>query len=128
MNDLITRYLIDIEMLLIKTPFIYDYEIIRADNFETEGKFRIKTKTNNQDTIDLFEYFTVTNNIIVIQKYHYHWQDSSNNLICRWDNAPHHKSLPNFPHHVHFPEHVESLKTEISIVNFLEYVNKNFKN
>ncbi|NIA12024.1 MAG: hypothetical protein GWP10_20460 [Nitrospiraceae bacterium] len=32
--------------------------------------------------------------------YSYHWQ-KGDKLIKRWDNAPHHKELPNFPHHVH---------------------------
>ena len=32
--------------------------------------------------------------------YSYHWQKGAK-LIKRWDNAPHHKELPDFPHHVH---------------------------
>jgi len=33
-------------------------------------------------------------------EYSYHWQKDGK-MIRRWDNAPHHKELPNFPHHVH---------------------------
>lgn len=33
--------------------------------------------------------------------YSYHWQDSKNKLIIRWDNAPHYKSIDTFPHHYH---------------------------
>ena len=35
------------------------------------------------------------------RNYSYHWQDLENNLILRWDNAPHHKSLKTYPHHKH---------------------------
>ncbi len=34
------------------------------------------------------------------REYSYHWQIKGK-LVKRWDNAPHHKDLPNFPHHVH---------------------------
>ncbi|MCF7669158.1 MAG: DUF6516 family protein [Verrucomicrobia bacterium] len=34
-------------------------------------------------------------------KYAYHWKDSRGNLICRWDNAPHWRSLSTYPHHKH---------------------------
>ncbi len=35
------------------------------------------------------------------RNYSYHWQDAKNNLIIRWDNAPHHKEIISFPHHLH---------------------------
>lgn len=34
------------------------------------------------------------------REYSYHWQKDGK-IIRRWDNAPHHKDLVNFPHHVH---------------------------
>lgn len=30
--------------------------------------------------------------------YRFHWMDSRNNLLVRWDSAPHHKNLKNFPY------------------------------
>ena len=32
-------------------------------------------------------------------------------LIIRWDNSPHHKSLTTFPHHKHSPDLEESYET-----------------
>jgi hypothetical protein len=49
----------------------------------------------------MFEYDVVQNRQISIQKYSFHWQTSDGTLISRWDNAPHHLSLPNAPHHRH---------------------------
>jgi hypothetical protein len=34
-------------------------------------------------------------------KYRYHLQSSSHELVTRWDNAPHHRSVSTFPHHRH---------------------------
>lgn len=38
---------------------------------------------------------------MTIKKYSFHWQDKDKNRIRRWDNAPHHPELENFPHHRH---------------------------
>lgn len=35
------------------------------------------------------------------RKYSFHWQDGNGNLIIRWDNAEHWKSIGTFPHHLH---------------------------
>lgn len=34
-------------------------------------------------------------------KYRYHLQTSSGELVSRWDNAPHHPTVPTFPDHRH---------------------------
>ncbi len=39
-------------------------------------------------------------------KYSYHWQDKNNQLIRRWDNAPHYRNHSTFPHHRHEGEQV----------------------
>jgi len=36
--------------------------------------------------------------------YRFHYMDEDENLIRRWDNAPHHQELKNFPFHVHIRE------------------------
>ena len=41
-----------------------------------------------------------------ILSYSYHFQDPNNVLIFRYDNAPHHRGLPTFPHHKHMPNAV----------------------
>ena len=38
--------------------------------------------------------------------YRYHFQDSQNNLISRYDSTLHFPDLPTFPHHKHSPDDV----------------------
>ncbi|MDH3605042.1 MAG: DUF6516 family protein, partial [Candidatus Tectomicrobia bacterium] len=38
---------------------------------------------------------------IVVITYSYHWADADNQLIKRWDNAPHFPDLPGVPDHIH---------------------------
>jgi hypothetical protein len=48
-------------------------------------------------------------------------------MIRRWDNAPHHKDLVNFPHHVHDGNDMisgEDVKLT-DVLNFIEEKNKN---
>lgn len=54
-------------------------------------------------------------------RYAYHWQDSGNRLLARWDNAPHHHSLPTFPDHFHTGTVVEP-SVQPTIREVLEYI------
>jgi len=37
------------------------------------------------------------------EKYRYHFMDGSDQLIFRYDNAPHHPEVATFPDHTHLP-------------------------
>ena len=39
--------------------------------------------------------------------YKYHYQRADGSLLFRYDNAPHHPDLPNFPCHVHIEDRVQ---------------------
>lgn len=53
-------------------------------------------------------------------QYRFHFMDERNNLICRWDTAPHHKELKTFPHHIHLPD----VTKESKAVNLIEVLGK----
>ena len=55
--------------------------------------------------------------------YRFHWMDKNNKLIIRWDSAPHHPELENFPFHVHKPERTESSK-DLKLTEVLEIIKK----
>jgi len=37
------------------------------------------------------------------EKYRYHLMDANNQLLFRYDDAPHHPGVATFPHHKHLP-------------------------
>ncbi len=41
------------------------------------------------------------------RQYRFHYMDERNNLISRWDSAPHHKEFKTFPYHIHLPDGVK---------------------
>ena len=48
------------------------------------------------------------------RKYRFHYMDQDNQLICRWDNAPHHQEIKTFPDHAHYPDGIrESISKEL---------------
>jgi len=55
--------------------------------------------------------------------YRFHWMDKNNRLIIRWDSAPHHPELKNFPFHVHRPDKTESSR-DLKLTEVLDIVKK----
>ena len=47
-------------------------------------------------------------------------------LIRRWDNAPHHRELPNFPHHFHDENDVLSSE-DVNLADVLMYIETKLK-
>ena len=54
------------------------------------------------------------------REYSYHWQRKDKS-IRRWDNAPHYKELPNFPHHVHKGKDIIS-GNDVDLTDALVYI------
>lgn len=55
------------------------------------------------------------------RNYSYHWQDKTGKLLVRWDNSPHHKNIPTFPHHKHTGENIEP-SFEITLPDILKVI------
>jgi len=51
------------------------------------------------------------------------FMDGHNELIVRWDNAPHHPHLKTYPHHKHLQEAIEN-SMEITLEEVLKYIEK----
>ncbi len=53
--------------------------------------------------------------------YRFHYMDKRNNLMSRWDNAPHYRELKTFPHHVHLPDGVKENKP-VKLIDVLDKI------
>ena len=91
---------------IIKKHTILDYKS------SSEAQYlKAKVELKNGDLLFLKEYISSTEHL-----YSYHWQKINGDLIIRWDNSPHHKSLATFPHHKHCPDLKESYETTLEDV------------
>ena len=106
----------DILSLLDIADWVESYEIQDYRQWENGRYYRLKIHLVDESTLFVREYVDETE-----RDYAFHWQDSNNHLLARWDNAPHHRQLLTFPHHKHTPEGVvESL--EIVLLDVLEEI------
>ncbi len=114
-----------VKATLIISPVIKSYSIKREFKKELEGYIRINAILKNDDQLEIFIYISVDGNIKT-DKYRFHWQNKSGKLIKRWDNAPHHRKLETFPHHIHKDGNVYHHQ-HIDIINLLRYLEKEIK-
>ena len=67
---------------------------------ENEGRIEIALTMADGSELHLAEYVNLEKDE-PIRKYSYHFQDKNQALIFRYDNKPHFRDLPTFPHHRH---------------------------
>ncbi len=119
---MLENFLVDLKASLTASPIVEDIEIL--DDFVTSVSGFLDCKVLLIDGSELYvsEYFTVLKNRIKRDKYSYHLQ-KNNELIIRWDNAPHHRELSTFPYHVHRKDEVHESK-EMTVEDILEVISE----
>lgn len=98
----ILEYLAAIKERLLTDPIVADFQVIRERDTTTDGHIRARITLIDDGPLEFSEYFQqMPDGNIQVITYSYHWADKNNQLILRWDNTPHHRKLPDFPHHLH---------------------------
>jgi len=119
---MIPKYFAQFDKIINKADFITSSEIQKrkVNNFLgiIEGKIIIEDKT-----LDILEVIKITDQQLSKKKYKYHFQDSNNSLVFRYDNAPHHKEIETFPHHKHLPDKIIACN-EPDLLQILSAINK----
>jgi hypothetical protein len=71
-------------------------DVVDLIDEEYVNLLRIKAKVMDGSLLYITELHTRD-----YQKYSYHWQKESGEIIIRWDNKPHWRNIQTFPHHRH---------------------------
>lgn len=100
MND-VADYLAHIKSLIILSPQVAQWQIVREAIEDDLGLFRYRLTLSDGSLFEMFEHFQVTAGEVNVSKYSFHWQSSDGQLRKRWDNAAHHPEVPTHPHHLH---------------------------
>lgn len=77
--------------------FLHIDEIVPDQAGIIDGRLRFW----DDSLLEFSEVLSARNMILVKTRYAYHYQDSREQLIFRYDNAPHHPEISTFPHHKH---------------------------
>ncbi len=106
---MLENFLADLKASLTASPIVKDIEIL--DEFVTSVSGFLECRVLLIDGSELYvsEYFIVLKDRIKRDKYSYHLQ-KNDELIIRWDNAPHHRELSTFPFHIHRKNEVHGSK------------------
>lgn len=104
---MLKRYLYRLYDTILSRKYI-EIEYLMVDD-QPDEPARIKgwLKFPNGSQLILNEAIDLHDEQIVKSRYAYHYQDESNNLIFRYDNAPHHPYIFTYPHHKHIGSAVE---------------------
>lgn len=92
-------------MLILKliedADFVASSEILDYKKWDRGFYYKLRIVFKDSSVLCAREY------VDELQRdYSFHWQSSKNNIIIRWDNAPHYKDLLTFPHHKHTEDRV----------------------
>ena len=119
--EIISRYFkeIESEVQKMENAYIerYEEEILTAHR----ANLRIRIRFVSGNLLELNEAVSVEDRNLKHLGYRYHFQDVKNNLVFRYDNAPHFPEIDSFPHHKHLPDTVRSLEKP-SIIDVIKEV------
>jgi hypothetical protein len=101
----IEEYLQELDDLIDTAPEVVNVDITRLSVWDTGMEivalYRYKLTLSDRSVLELTERLIEMRGTFTITKYRHHWQDRNAQIIKRWDNAPHHRDIKTFPHHVH---------------------------
>lgn len=97
---LIEEYFHDIEQAIAQSPIITDTQLVMDKRSLYIGFIEGTLTLLDGSTLHFMEFVNVK--VMVNRyKYSYHYQDTAETLIFRYDMAPHHRDVSTFPHHKH---------------------------
>lgn len=121
----LSAYLDQLEQAVTKLPAYaekYIEEIITPERVN----LRLRLRFNNSNLLEINEAIVVENDELLTLGYRYHFQDSMNQLLFRYDDTPHFPELSTYPHHKHTTTDViEHLKPQL--IDVLQETIKNQK-
>ena len=97
----VSDYLDDIEAAFLLSSVVLSFQVREREERQQEGFIRLRAVLATGDVFEAFEFVVVASSMVQTLTYRIHWQDGAGRLKRRWDNAPHHRDVSTFPHHVH---------------------------
>jgi hypothetical protein len=112
MGARIPELLDELIALALLHPAVETVHIRSREHFAIRGYLRMRLGLRSQDLVEIFVYLVAGEDGVHLKDYSIHWQQPDGTLRQRWDNAPHHAELANFPYHTHrSPKIVEATPT-----------------
>ncbi|MBI1295702.1 hypothetical protein GC175_12180 [bacterium] len=101
-----------------ESPYVVATDLQFREIDSNECYIRGRLTIVNSIELHIAEY-VITEPSVQRTKYRYHLQKTDGQLICRWDNVPHHPQVPTFPHHQHLASGQIEPSASMDIVDVL---------
>ena len=110
------------------SEIISSYTILKDSFIDDRYTFEIKIEFKDKSKLENREVFLFIDDVVK-RRYKFHWMNSDNSLILRWDNAPHHPHIGNFPYHLH-REREDAIEesSEMTLSSVLTFIKKIIQN
>lgn len=113
---MIEKYFWQIEKTIEEFPDIIFSSITKKIYSHTQGYIGGSIIFDNQHRLDFIEVKNTDREQKI--KYRYHYMNENQEMLFRYDNAPHHREIETFPHHKHELNRV-SVAKEPNLYNIL---------
>ncbi len=104
---MLQNYLRRLHNTITSRKYINCEELIFDEHPDEEGYIEGRLRFPDGSLLDFDEVVVVHDEQIIKTRYAYHYQDASNKLVFRYDNASHHPYIFTYPHHKHVGSAVE---------------------
>ena len=82
-------------------------EIFDRSNFANQSsEFYARLRFSDDSMLEIVEKLATDPFLIRKRRYVYHYQAANNQLVFRYDNAPHHPEITTNPHHKHVGDQI----------------------
>lgn len=99
---MIDIYSFRLEDEIVKSQILISHRFQLTRTSPTTGYIDAFILFQDGSKLCVFEFLREVGGVVTREKYRYHYMDVRNNMIFRYDDAPHHKFVTTFPDHKHF--------------------------
>lgn len=101
MDDALDQWLSRVEAYLLAWTYSRQVVVDYAETGNGVAQYRLRVTLLDGSLLQCVERVRVESEGFQIERYSFHWQSAEGGFLRRWDNAPHHREIPSFPHHIH---------------------------
>ena len=94
-------YFSELQNLLRRSAFTENVDVEYEAKSKTVGLIHGTVGMVDGSTLQFMELVNIKRDRITRPKYRFHFMDSADKMVFRFDNAPHHPEVTTYPHHKH---------------------------
>lgn len=113
-------YFLEIQHLIKSSIFVENVDVEYEVKSRNIGLVHGVLGLIDGSTLQFMELISIKGDRITRLKYRFHLMNANNEMVFRYDNAPHHPEIASYPHHKHIKgEEVPKQSEEVGLRDIL---------